>query len=160
MNDVSSFFFLPLLLTTVPSNSCNLSFYPDFASRHPGDVRGGRQRCARLPAAGTEWPEAELLTASQPDPDPACHGAAGPLAPHPLHMAQGYGESPTQSHGVDWSHLSRRVLEARCCFPVNLYNHICPLSSILVFQYVQGIGTMILESSNQQHYWLRVIYYS
>lgn len=67
-------------------------------SCYPGDVRGGGQGCAGLPVAGADWPEAELLTAPQPEPDPVCHGVAGPPAPHPLHMAQSYGETPKQCH--------------------------------------------------------------
>lgn len=58
-----------------------------------GDTPGGGPGGFGLPAAGSDGSEAELLSAAQPGAEPACHGAFGPPAAHPLHLAQGHGEA-------------------------------------------------------------------
>lgn len=91
-----------------------------------GDVGGGRQRCAGLAAVGFDRAETELLSTPQSEPNAACNGAAGPSAPHTLHLAQSNGESTKWCHLVLFLKMWYLFIFLYCRTLVSCVARLCP----------------------------------
>lgn len=69
-------------------------FFPNIFSVYlSGDDGGAGQGCFGLSASGVDWSETLFLPTPLPVTDQTQHGAAGPSATHPLHLAEGYGKN-------------------------------------------------------------------
>lgn len=70
-------------------------FFGDFSfcRNLSGDDGGAGQGCFGFSAAGVDWSETLFLPTPLPVTDQTQHGAAGPSAADPLHLAEGYGKN-------------------------------------------------------------------